>query len=205
MSVSPTEKRRFFDQLAGRWDLIKPAEASAPGVERGLALVEPLAGRSIVDVGCGTGLVEGHLLSRIGRGRIIAIDFSAEMIALAQSRHPSDRITWLCRDMLDTGLCDLSVDVVLCFNTFPHFPDPAAAVREMTRWVRSRGQLLVWHDAGREEIAAAHSEAAPPIVDDRLPPVEQLAGLVVASGLEIVRAEEDAASYTLLARRPVPA
>ena len=106
MSVTPAEKRRFFDELAPRWDALKPAEACAPGVERGLALVGPLEGRTVVDLGCGTGLLEGHLVPRVGDGRIVAVDFSAEMLALARARHPSERITWLCRDVLDTGMAD---------------------------------------------------------------------------------------------------
>jgi hypothetical protein len=46
------------------------------------------------------------------------------MIAGASLKCPSPRVTWLCRDVLDTGLPPASVDLVLCFNAFPHFPDP---------------------------------------------------------------------------------
>lgn len=202
MSVTPAEKRRFFDDLAPRWDDIKPQDACAPGVERGLTLVEPLAGRTVVDLGCGTGLLEGHLLPRVGDGRILAVDFSAEMLALARARHGSDRVTWICRDVLDTAIADRSVDAVLCFNAFPHFPDPAATLREAARWLRPRGPFLVWHDVGRDQLAAIHGGGPPPIRQDLLLPVARLSDLVAAAGLVVERAEEDASSYTLLARRP---
>lgn len=202
MSVSPAEKRRFFDELAPRWDGMKPAKACAPGVERGLALLSPLDDRTVVDLGCGTGLLEGHLLARIGLGRVVAVDFSPAMLALARARHGDDRVEWLCRDVLDTGLADESVDAVLCFNAFPHFPDPAAVAREAERWLRPGGPFLVWHDIGRERLAAIHGDGPPPIRRDLLPPAERLAALFADAGLVVERAEEDELSFTLLARRP---
>jgi ubiquinone/menaquinone biosynthesis C-methylase UbiE len=202
VSVPPAEKRRFFDDLAPRWDDLKPRNGCAPGVERGLALVEPLEGRTVVDLGCGTGLLEDHLLPRIRDGRILAVDFSAEMLALARARHGSPRITWICRDVLDTAIASASVDAVLCFNAFPHFPDAAATAGEAARWLRPRGPLLVWHDIGRDQLAAIHGGGPPPIRGDLLMPVARLADLVAAAGLAVERAEEDAVSYTLLARRP---
>lgn len=202
MSVTTADKRRFFDELAPRWDGIKPPEACAPGVELGLGLVGPLAGCTVVDLGCGTGLLEGYLLQRVGDGRIVAVDFSAEMLALARARHASDRIRWLCCDVLETGLPDASVDVVLCFNTFPHFPCAAAAARESGRWLRPGGRILVWHDIGRERLALVHGAGPVPIQHDLLPPVARLAQSFGGTGLEVELAHEDQESYTLLARRP---
>jgi demethylmenaquinone methyltransferase/2-methoxy-6-polyprenyl-1,4-benzoquinol methylase len=202
MSVTPAEKRRFFDELAPRWDSLRPAQACAPGVERGLALVGPLEGRCVVDLGCGTGLLEEHVLPRIGDGRVVAVDFSAEMLALARARHVSDRIHWLCRDVLDTALPDGSADLVLCFNAFPHFADAAATAREIARWLRRGGLALVWHDIGRERLAVVHGGGPPPIRQDVLPPVTQLADLFIAEGLLVERAEEDEDAYMLLTRRP---
>jgi ubiquinone/menaquinone biosynthesis C-methylase UbiE len=201
VSVTPADKRRFFDELAPRWDSLKPPEGCAPGVERGLALVAPLEGRTVVDLGCGTGLLEGHLLPRVGDGRIVAVDFSAEMLALARARHGSDRVTWLCRDVLDTGMDDASADVVLCFNAFPHFADRPATALEIARWLRPCAPVLVWHDIGRKRLAAIHGDGPPPIRQDLLPPVAEMADVFEAAGLAVQRADEDEGSYTLLARR----
>jgi SAM-dependent methyltransferase len=202
VSVPAAEKRRFFDELAPRWDSLKPPDACAPGVERGLALVGPLEGRTVVDLGCGTGLLEGHLLPRVGDGLVVAIDFSAEMLALARARHGTQRVDWLCRDVLDTGLGDASADVVLCFNAFPHFAAPSATAREAARWLRPGRPVLVWHDVGRGQLAGIHGGGPPPIREDLLPPVARMADLFSAAGLVVERAEEDESSYTLLARRP---
>jgi SAM-dependent methyltransferase len=199
--MDPAGKRAFFDELAPRWESVKPADASARGAVRGLSLLGPLEGRTVVDLGCGTGLLEGHLLPLVGDGRIVAIDFSERMLELARARHGSDRVTWLCRDVLETGLPAGSADAVLCFDAFPHFPDPAGTMGEVARWLREAGTFLLWHDIGREELARVHGDGPPPIRQDLLIPVESLAEIVADAGLVVDRAEEDEGSYTLLAHR----
>lgn len=195
------DRRATFSGLAERWDSFRPAGSQDAAVVRGLALVEPLAGRVVVDVGCGTGLLEGHLLPRIGDGRVVALDFAAPMLDLGRRRYPAPQVEWLCRDVLDSGLGDASTDVVLCFNTLPHFDDPAAVLREWARWLRLGGLALVWHDVGRAQLAAIHASAGGAVAHDHLPPVVSLAALFAAAGFEPLRAEEDEASYTCLARR----
>jgi ubiquinone/menaquinone biosynthesis C-methylase UbiE len=195
-------RRSHFDALASRWDDMRPAGAQDDVVERGLALVGPLDGRMVVDLGSGTGLLEGHLLRHIGAGRIVAIDSSPEMLARARSKHPDARVEWLCRDVLATALPDGCADVVLCYNTWPHFDHPGRVRHEIGRWLRPGGQALVWHDIGRDRLAAIHEEAGGAIAQDRLPAVGDLGGLFAAAGFSVLRAHEDADSYTLLARWP---
>jgi ubiquinone/menaquinone biosynthesis C-methylase UbiE len=200
-SLPVIDRRAVFDGLASRWDEMRPAAAQHEAVARGLALVGDLGGRTVVDVGCGTGLLEGHLLGRVENGRIVAIDSSAGMISQARANHGETRVEWLCADVLRAGLAPASVDVVLCYNTWPHFDDPAAVARELGRWLKPRAVALVWHDIGRERLAAIHTEAGGPIAGDHLPPVAELGALFLDAGFAVLRAEEDANSYTLLARR----
>ena len=196
-----TAKISAFDALAPRWDSFKPHEAVAAGVLRGLALLDDISGRDVVDLGCGTGRLEEILLPRLGDGRVVGVDFSAEMIARAKLRCPDPRATFLCCDVLDTGLPRGSADVVLCFDSFPHFPDGNAVLREAAEWLRPGGALLLWHDVGRARLADVHRRAGPPVHDDVLPPVEELARVAREAGLVPERAEEDDDSYTFLGRR----
>jgi len=195
------DRRAVFDALAPRWDGMRPAGAQDEAVERGLALVGEIEDRVVADVGCGTGLIEGHLVLRIGNGRIFAIDSSAGMVAKARAKHADARVEWLCADVLRAGLASASVDIVLCYNTWPHFDDPQAVAREFGRWLKPRGLALVWHDIGRARLAAVHAGAGGPLAGDRLPPATELGALFTASGFDALRAEEDEGSYTLLARR----
>ncbi len=195
-------KRAVFGALAASWDEAKSGEAIAAGVERGLALLGDVSGLDVVDLGCGPGRLEPFLLPRLGTGSVVAIDFAPEMIGRGASLCPDPRVTWLCRDVLDTGLEDSCAGLVLCFNAFPHFPDAAAVLGEARRWLRPGGRLLLWHDLGRERLAEVHRRAGRAVEGALLPPAAALAATARAGGLLVERAEEDESSYTFLARRP---
>lgn len=196
------QRREVFDTLAARWDVERPAERVAAAVERGLSLLGDLSGLDVVDIGCGAGRLEPFLLPRLGSGSIVAVDFAPEMIARGAVRCRDPRVTWLCRDVLETGLGDATVNLVLCFNAFPHFPDGLGVLREVRRWLRRRGAFLLWHDLGRESLAEVHRRAGESVERDLLPPVAELADGAVTAGLAVERAEEDGSSYTLLGKRP---
>ncbi|HYN44068.1 MAG TPA: class I SAM-dependent methyltransferase, partial [Thermoanaerobaculia bacterium] len=148
------------------------------------------------------GRLEAVLLPRLGGGTVVAVDFSPAMIEQASRRCDDPRVTWLCRDVLATGLSSGSADVVLCFDSFPHFPDGAAVLHEAAHWLRPGGAFLLWHDVGREQLARVHRKAGPAVENDLLPPVANLAALAAAAGFEVEIAEEEESSYTFLARRP---
>lgn len=200
-SVSITRKAAF-DALAPRWDSLKPDEVVSKGMERGLALLGDITGLAVIDLGCGTGRLEAHLLPRLGPGSVVAVDFSKAMIERAMQRDGDPRITWLVSDVLETGFASSAADIVLCFDAFPHFPDGGAVFREVARWLRPGGAFLLWHDVGRERLASIHRRAGPPMDADVLPPIDELARLGRDVSFVIERAEEDEVSYTFLARRP---
>ncbi len=194
-------KRVAFDALASRWNSLKPESAAAAGLDIGFALLGSVAGLSIVDLGCGTGRLEKHILPRLGHGSIAAVDFSAAMIAEGSRSCQDPRVTWLCKDVRDTGLPSSSADAVLCFDSFPHFPDHRAVFAEISRWLRPFGVCLIWHDIGRQTLAEVHHRAGPHMMHDVLPPVSDLADLCVEAGFVVERATEDDSSYILFARK----
>lgn len=198
-------KREHFEALASRWESFRPSDSAEGDVARGLDLVEPLDGAAVVDVGCGTGVVLGPLLRRLGRtGRVLAIDFAQAMLDIARARHSDPRVSWLCADALEAPVPEGSIDVLLCFDTLPHFPDLRRTMSAFARWLAPGGRLLIWHDIGRERLAVVHGQAGPPLDGDLLPAVDELAPLATSAGLVVDRAEEDETSYTFLARRPLP-
>jgi len=66
---------------------------------------------TILDVGCGTGRVTELLLALVPHGRVLAMDASEDMVALAQERL-GDRAQVWCQDALDLEL-DEPVDVLV--------------------------------------------------------------------------------------------
>jgi len=68
--------------MTGEWSADSYHRVSNPHVNWGVAVLEqlPLAGDEVVvDLGCGTGRLTAMLLERLPRGRVVAIDRSANM------------------------------------------------------------------------------------------------------------------------------
>lgn len=101
------------------------------------------AGQRLLDLACGTGIVGRLALVRVGpNGRVVGIDASQQMLAVARSIAPE--IVW--REgraeslPLEPGE---AFDVVTCHQGLQFFPDRPAAAREMRRALAPGGRLVV--------------------------------------------------------------
>ncbi len=196
-----TGRQQFFGTMAARWDALHPPSLQAEAVARGLALVEPLDGARAVDVGCGTGILVGPLLDRLGEGRLLAIDFAPQMIAVAQARFPDPRVSFVSCDVLEAPVEPGWATHVLCYNTFPHFPEPAAALSAWLRWLAPGGGAIVWHDAPREAVARIHAGVGGAIGSDVLPPARELSLMFEAAGFTADVAHDDDRGFAVVGRR----
>lgn len=99
-----------------------------------------LAPRRLLDVGTGTGLVlrAAHRLDPALR--LIGLDRSPGMLALARTALPDAVL--VRADAADVPLPDASVDAVTCVTVLHLLPDPIAAMAEWRRVLRPRGRVL---------------------------------------------------------------
>jgi trans-aconitate 2-methyltransferase len=144
----------------------EPQQAWASDV---LARVEGIAAdATVLDVGCGTGRVTEALLDLVPRGRVLAIDASADMVALARQRL-GDRATVWCQDVLDLALeepVDAIVSTAALHWVTDHerlWPRLAAALRVggvLEAQCGGQGNI----DRVREAIEAAAREVAPELL-----------------------------------------
>jgi SAM-dependent methyltransferase len=105
------------------------------------SLADAIDARSVLDLGCGTGLLTVSL-TRPGR-RVVGIDPSATMLAYAAARPGADGVTWVqgdSRDIPGTGF-DLAV---MTGNVAQHIPDPAweRTLADIARALRAGGTLV---------------------------------------------------------------
>lgn len=86
-----------------------------------------LTGARVLDAGCGPGVFAMELAAR--GARVVAVDVSPTLVALAQERaatHPgAERITWAVGDMLDPA--HGTFDYVVAMDSLIHYPAPEIA------------------------------------------------------------------------------
>jgi trans-aconitate 2-methyltransferase len=158
--------------MATPWDARTYDRTSAPQQSWAidvLARLEGIAPNSVVlDVGCGTGRVTEALLELVPRGRVLAIDASREMVALARERLGGRAEVW-CQSALDIDLRE-EVDAVVSTATLHWVPEHDRLWMALARALRSGGVLEAQcGGAGniarvREAIADAAQAHAPELI-----------------------------------------
>jgi SAM-dependent methyltransferase len=100
--------------------------------------LSPLAGRKILDVGTGTGRA-AIALSRHG-ARVVGIDASAEMLAVAEDRARAAGVgvRFLRGDIHALGFSGGSFDGVVCLRVLMHTPRWRQSLAELCRVARHR-------------------------------------------------------------------
>ena len=143
----------FFDRCAPWWDsdMIRNEEIIALILEN--AAVCP--GVHVLDVACGTGVLFPDY-KKLGAASITGIDISPEMAKIAQEKFPD--VSVICGDV-ETEKFDRKFDVVMVYNAFPHFPDPAKLIRVLSELVAPGGTLSVAHSMSRAALAKHHERA----------------------------------------------
>jgi len=102
-------------------------------VERTLEALEGLRDFSVLDVGCGSGR-NSVLFAKVGARRVVGIDFSEPMIALAREftrRHGvDDRCQFIPGDFLACSFAE-RFDAVVALGVFDYVADPPSMLRRM--------------------------------------------------------------------------
>jgi trans-aconitate 2-methyltransferase len=109
------------------WDAHTYDRVADPMTRWGTHVLDRLVlggGETVLDVGCGTGRVTELLLDRLPAGRVVANDYSGDMLAVAAQRLErfGDRVRFAGGDVLDLAPAALEgwapVDAVLSTATF---------------------------------------------------------------------------------------
>lgn len=106
-----------------------------------------LAGRRVLEIGCGRGGFSCWMARHAARPReVVAADFSPAAVAKGEAFARASGLgnaTWRVADIQAIDAPDASFDTVVSCETIEHVPDPARAVRELARVLRPGGRLFL--------------------------------------------------------------
>lgn len=102
----------------------------------------PIAGRDLVEIGCGTGRNTEWLATQATS--ITALDFSAEMLRRAATRIPDPRARFIQHDVRSRWpLADNAGDVIIAMLILEHVEHLEAVFAEAVRVLRLNGKLFI--------------------------------------------------------------
>ena len=131
-----------FGRQWNRYDVARPDEDEATfQVKTGVSPAD-LAGKLVLDAGCGGGRY-ARLVGSTG-AMLIGVDLSAAVVKAAQLCRSLSNVAIIQADLLDLPLADAAFDFVYSIGVLHHTPNPRRAFAEIARKVKPGGRLAVW-------------------------------------------------------------
>jgi 2-polyprenyl-3-methyl-5-hydroxy-6-metoxy-1,4-benzoquinol methylase len=115
--------------------MMKGFEATLDG------LLERSPPRSLLDVGCGEGVLVHRWAQRLPDARLVGIDLEERSIQAGWERHQAPNLEYRVMRAESLPFADREFDLVVAIEVLEHVPDPEHTLSEMARC--ARGHLLV--------------------------------------------------------------
>ncbi len=186
------------------------------------------AARSVLDMGCGTGVASRALLRRPGfTGKVTGIDLSSYLAQVAERLAAGEgfagRVEFRAGDTRSLDLPPGGFDAVIAHTLVSHVDDPLAVIKEAARVVKPGGLIGIF-DGDYASVTFGHADPAQAKADDeaiinaiitsprvmrQMPRLLRSAGLTLVASRSYVLAEIGKADFWLPAiasfRRLIPA
>lgn len=141
-----------FEALASRWwdkeSEFKPLHEINPLRLNYIDELSGLAGKKVLDVGCGGGILSESMAKR--GAQVTGIDMGGKPIKIAKLHALEANIDINYRKVSAEALADeigsdteQQFDVITCLEMLEHVPDPASIIQACTRMLKPGGQLFL--------------------------------------------------------------
>ncbi len=173
------------------------------GNPQAIAQLQP--GETVIDLGAGGGF-DCFLAARaVGdRGRVIGVDGSADMVALARTNarsHGATNVEFRLGEIEHLPVADASVDVVISNCVINLSPDKAAVYREAARVLKVGGRIAISDVVSTQPLPKALADDVAALCGciAGAASVGELRAILGASGFTDIRIELDPASREVIA------
>ena len=145
-NIDPAEIAKF-EELASRWwdrnSEFKPLHDINPLRVGYIDRHAPLAGKKVLDVGCGGGILSESMAQR--GAEVTGIDMGAAPLKVAKLHGLESGVTVNYQQITAEEMAEAhpnSFDVVTCMEMLEHVPDPASVVHACAKMVKPGGMVF---------------------------------------------------------------
>jgi demethylmenaquinone methyltransferase/2-methoxy-6-polyprenyl-1,4-benzoquinol methylase len=142
--TDPARVRAMFGRIAGRYDFLNRVLSLGSDQRwrrRAVRLAGDIHGKTVVDVCCGTG--DLALAFAAAGARVLGVDFTPEMLAVAAAKKPLPRGGYTRGDALTLPVPDAAAHAVSIAFGLRNLADRTAGLRELRRVLQPGGVALV--------------------------------------------------------------
>jgi ubiquinone/menaquinone biosynthesis C-methylase UbiE len=97
---------------------------------------------SVLDVGCGEGVLTAEWAERLGDGRVVGIDLDDDKLRAEWAKRARGNLEFRVEEATRLSFADDEFDLAAAIEVLEHVPDPEHTVAQMARVARG-GHLLV--------------------------------------------------------------
>ena len=185
---------RFFDSVADNWDNTNDLDFEV--LEKIADIAEISEGKSVLDVGSGTGVLIPFFLKR-KVSHVTALDISEKMLQIAEKKYSGENVSFVCSDIL-SFCCNEKFDCVMVHNAFPHFLSQKEAMEKLKSLTDCGGTLTIAHSISRNDVLKCHETV--PEISVELPEAQVVAEMF-GDDFEKFTVISDEKSYIVSATR----
>lgn len=182
MDKKSAAQRDYFDALAPAWRVGFPVPDE---VFDELFSTVNLTNKTVLDVGCGAGILTKYLAEKCLS--VVGIDVSGKMIARAKSEVRYPNVSFSVADFYDFSG---SYDCIFLFDAYPHFADKSSFANKANDLLVPNGILVIAFDESRQKINAHHNGSAAAVSVGLRTPQEELAPFLSAFSVRSVRDDD---------------
>ena len=136
-----TESKEKFKQQAEKYDFGKNGRHARSLYGIVIDKLDQLSFDNLLDIGCGT----GNLLSLISQRydvEIAGVDLTPKMLKIARIKL-GDKANLKLGDSEDLPFDDDKFDMIICTDSFHHYPRPGNVLKEFNRVLKPGGSVLI--------------------------------------------------------------
>ncbi len=196
----------YFDRLAVGGNPLLFSDVEREKILRLKERLGALAGRRVLEPGCGAGPLTEYLSDWVGPlGRVLAFDCSPGMAREGRSRLANRaNVELVCAEAETLALQPAAWDLVIFFRVFPHFEDKNAILRRYRAGLSRGGRLVIANLEGSAQLDQKHAGFSAPVRHHRMPDAPGVRRLLEDAGYRVVTVIDDEAEFFAEAVAPPP-